>query len=264
MLSEISRLVSAYGQYCIKATRPHALSDQKGQNSAVVEAILNQIGFYKTLGQPERDKPKPDNVSCWNVSEGLLTEGAVAGSMIEAVESIISGRVSRDLYRGTTEAVANSVEHAYSHGVLRKDGLNIDYRKWWMFVGVQGDRLIVLVGDLGVGIPNTIRKTQSENLLKKIWDKYNFFANTESDWIKTATLVRQTKTALSHRGKGGRDTRTLVEANEYSTLSIFSNKGCYKLINSRRAPNATLSESSYDHKHSILGTIVEWSIYIGT
>lgn len=262
MFSEVSRLILAYGQHCIKATRPLKGPDFNDENA--VEATLNQIGFYRTLGQSERDIPKPETVSCWNVSEGILTEGEIAGNMIaNIVNSKIPQTIGRDLYRGSVEAVANCVEHAYSDDSFRRDNLNIDDRRWWMFVGIREQNLVVLICDLGMGIPNTIQKTQSRSVLDRIFKSFHFLAQTESDWIKTATLVRRTKTALSYRGKGGDDARTLVEKNKFSLLSIYSNKGCYKLINQGTCSNEKLKESALDQKNSILGTIVEWSIFTG-
>ena len=123
-----------------------------------------------------------------------------------------------------------------------------------MFTAVQDNKLVILVCDLGVGIPNTIRDTQPDSLIQQIFAKFSFFANTDGSWIKVATLVKETRTGLTNRGKGGSDLRSIVDKFDKATLTIISNKGQYnyrkhKLNSGKVEP----TESVYDNKRSILG-----------
>ena len=259
MLAEVDRLVKKYGASTINATKPPPVYNQFHQESRTLEAALNQIGFYELLQQKENNIPKPDNVSCWSVARGTSTDSATAGHMIEKINASIPEKSTRALYRGAIEALANSVEHAYTG--IRSDSLNILDKRWWLFVGVFEGTLAVLVCDLGVGIPNTIRKTQEKSFLEKIFTRFKFSASNDADWIKAATLVKETRTADSYRGKGGDDLRAIVRSDKKAALSIYSNQGVYRLRNSTAKKGVQApAERLYNQKRSILGTIVEWSV----
>ncbi len=269
LLSEVDRIVKFYGVGVIKASYLGGFDGAKGSAKKVVESVLNRIGFYALLGQKMKDIPEQENVKCWNAVNGDSANGELAGSMLEQIHNQVGTEYHRNLYRGAIEALSNSVEHAYMWP--RKDCLSqIVDKRWWMFTALYDGDLIVLIADLGVGIPNTIKQTQEESFLQKIFAKFSFNAITDGGWIKTATLVKETRTLESNRGKGGGDLRSLVKNGVDAQLNIFSNKGRYRL--SKKAPARrdssvkedamTEIESVYDNRHSIYGTIVEWSIKV--
>jgi hypothetical protein len=255
--SELDRLVTSFGAAKFKILPPQQRRDKYGHPDPTVESVLIQIGTFKLLNQSERKiRPLPANVDCWNVECGTAAEGSIAGTMLKAISARIPNKTRGSLYRGAIEALSNCVEHAYRE--TREDGLNIEDKRWWMFTSIQNNRLIVLVCDLGVGIPNTIRDTQEAGLIQLIFEKFGFKANSDASWIKTATLVKETRTKETNRGKGGGDLRNLVSIDKSAVLSIFSNKGQYRCSTVRNTRAET--EILLEHKHSIFGTIVEWSV----
>lgn len=273
-VAEVDRLVQHFRLLNypskFKALYPPPKVGKNGCQERLVESILNQVGFFKILGMSMRKCPEYQNVNCWRAASGLTADGSLMGSLIEQIKpEKLDQDFQKALYRGVIEAISNSVEHAYTS--KRHDGLDIDDRRWWMFTAETNGRLVVLVCDLGVGIPNTLKHTQRPETLRRILDMLKESAfSTDGLWIKAATLVKKTRTLESHRGKGGSDLRLIIEriqgeANlaHNPVLSIFSNKGRFRLSNVagrlfRNSPKSI--ESIHDHKRSILGTIVEWSI----
>lgn len=261
LVAEIERIVSHYGKWKFRATYPNATRDRFGSLDYTVESILNQIGIYKILGQHQRSMhPVPLNVGCWQAQSGTMAEGETAGVMLKSIASKVPRSTTTSLYRGAIEALANSVEHAYTG--IRKDGLDIISNKWWMFTATMNNRLVVLVCDLGVGIPNTIRKTQTQSLLNHIFETFGYKAESDAGWIKTATLVKETRTEAHNRGKGGGDLRNLVKIDKTAKLSIFSNRGYYAHTTLVTKSERTTASPEYlwEHRNSIFGTIVEWSV----
>lgn len=68
--------------------------------------------------------------------------------------------------------------------------------------------------------------------------------------------VKRTRTKLGYRGKGGTDLQSIIENFENAQLRIISNKGNYRYTHRKKAR----PELMWDAKHSINGTIVEWSV----
>lgn len=258
-IAEIDRLVGAYGTSRITSTPPPVTRDKLGCEKRTVEAVLNQIGFYKLIEKNSVVDTSEPSVKCWEYESGYVTQGSAAALILDKIDKQVDGLPMKPLYRGCIEAMANCVEHAYPRN--RGDGLEIDDKRWWMFAAVMGSSLIVLICDLGVGIPNTIQKTQSESFLKKLFTTFNFSATSDAEWIKAATLVKETRTQQSHRGKGGGDLRSLVRDYPSSRLSIYSNRGRYSYQSTSKGTYTP--EIISDNKHSIFGTIIEWEIPLG-
>ncbi len=251
-LSEIDRLVNRFGTAKIRASIPKPIADNFGGKRRVAQAVLQKIGFYRLLKMSTGYAGEYEHVRCWDCVSGTMADGSLIGHLLKNVKSYINATRQRSLYRGACEALSNSCEHAYTG--IRNDGLNIEDKRWWMFTAIRDGKLTVLVCDLGIGIPNTIHKTQSSNLLDKIFKIIGYNASTDGAWIQTATLVKRTRTQESHRGKGGSDLRMLVENDPEAVLSIFSNRGRFHL--------SEKGEKVLDYTNSIYGTIVEWSIKV--
>lgn len=269
-LSEVDRAVTKYGRQRVKAIRPPSTTAKHGRKIQLVESILNQIGFFTLLGDKNRNCPTYHNVECWRSAQGIKADGQVAGELLNTVPAeFLDQDKLKGLYRGVIEALSNSVEHAYPSG--RSDGRDALDRRWWMFTAITESALVVLVCDLGVGIPVTIKNTQPRGFLQHLLSMVRLGnANdpdnaTDADLIEAATLVKRTRTAKTHRGLGGSDLRQLVEGSKAipstknSGLSIYSNKGRFRLYH---RDGTGITSEKRDHRNSILGTIVEWSIEV--
>lgn len=250
LLAETDRLVKHFGAHKLKASYPKISTDKFGKKNQTAESILNKIGFYSLIGQPTRNVHQAQNVRCWEAVSDTRAEGAIAGKLLEKIDSSVDSQRKRKLYKGCIEALSNACEHAYLD--IRKDGLHIEDKRWWMFIAVMQNKLAVLVCDLGVGIPNTIYKTQTPDFLDRIFKSLGIVQKSDCELIKTATLIKRSRTEKDYRGKGGADLRYLVESDIKASLSIFSNKGRFRL--------SPQGEQIYDNKLSIKGTIIEWSI----
>lgn len=260
LVAETDRLTQHIPDARVKATRPSQQRIGKFKELDMrVESVLNQIGFFALIKQKQRVLPSYANVTCWKYESGLLAEGKIAASLIRNVEGRVPNSTTRAIYRGAIEAISNCVDHAYP--ARRDDGLQIDDKRWWMFVGVFSGKLVVLVCDLGVGIPNTLPQKHSKGVLRQVLSKLGLQGTTDGELIKAATYIKQTRTGNQHRGKGGKDLRSLLDLYPGSRLSIFSNHGRFveKSLQSRKTGKITpMGHIRSDEKRSVRGTIIEW------
>ena len=261
-IAELDRLVSHFPSTKIDCTRPPRRHDSKyGNESFLIESILNQIGFFKLIGKPERNVPSYPNVSCWRYSQGVVAEGSIAGSLINQVDDKLAPEAKRRLYRGAIGAICNCVDHAYP--TVRPDGLNVSDSRWWMFVGINMNRLIIVVCDLGVGIPTTVPQKHSQARLKAVLEFLNISGNNDSDLIHASTYLSKSRTQQKHRGKGGKDILGLLDHYQEANLTIYSNKGCFRGSNKISRSGKVVPWAVKDEqKLSIRGTVIEWTVPI--
>lgn len=239
-----------------RVSRPHK-QPIKGSKKPIniVDSVLSQIGFYELIGYPEYvSSSNVTSVKCWKYASSTESDGEIAGEILKQLpKGIIS---TSALYRSCIEAIANAAEHAYSKDVKTKKSFSTE--KWWIFVGHLNNELIILVCDLGHGIPNTLETTQEASFMKALWSRLGFSSRPSSDceFIRASTIVKETRTKMSHRGLGTTDLRTFVDKTEKSKMLIFSNKGYYSYHN----PKSGRPSLALDNQLSIGGTIVQWSV----
>lgn len=270
LVAETDRLMKAYPNSKISCFLPPRVSEGVYRNANnTVESALNQIGFFKLIGQANNRCAKIKSVSMWKQLSGDTADGSLASSLLESLSSHVPQVSRRKIYRGAIEAIANCVEHAYP--TPRKDGLNIQDSRWWMLVGIDDNDLNVLVCDLGVGISETLPEKHPQTLLDHIKNTFNIFGTSDSEMIRMSTLIKQTRTQLYNRGKGGKDFRSITKNFPAATLTIRSNKGVFYIrgatskplrnISARRFVEGTnRTESMLEHSKSIHGTILEWIV----
>lgn len=249
LLAEVDQhtRVSAHGYRAINFNHPQ---DEK------VESILKQVGFYDLLRKNKRDTKDFDDVVYWKYTSGVCSEPFLAQQTIQEIRKELEQKASKKLYRGFSEAMANSVEHAYSSNrCLDKIDPSTATEKWWCFAAIKDEKLIVVICDKGVGIPNTLPKTQA-GFLQQIFELLGIKDRTDSAFIKASSNLRETKTGLANRGKGIHDMKAVIDAHGDGVLTIFSNRGCYGY----RGNSGSFSDFVIDYKHSVRGTIIEWSL----
>lgn len=221
-----------------------------------MESVLKQVGFYDLLKKCKRDTPEYDDVTFWKYTSGICSEPILAKSMIAEIKTELEQKASRKLYRGFVEAMSNSVEHAYKYDYEHCE--QDQTAKWWTFAGIKGSELIIVICDKGVGIPKTLPITQGAGTLAKIFRTLGFdpFKVKDSTFIKAASYLTKTSTGETHRGKGLTDIKSVIDTIGAGVLSIFSNKGRYVY----KGDQGTVKEVMHDYKHSVFGTIIEWTI----
>lgn len=221
-----------------------------------MESILKQVGFYDLLKKDKRDTPEYDDVTFWKYTSGVCSEPILAKSMIEEIKNELERKASRKLYRGFVEAMSNSVEHAYKYDC---EHCEQDHTaKWWTFAGIRGSELVVVICDKGVGIPKTLPITQGASALSSLFRTLGFdpLKVKDSTFIKAASSLTRTSTGKSNRGKGLTDIKSVIDSIGAGVLSIFSNHGRYIY----KGDKGAVKEVMHDHKHSVSGTIIEWTI----
>lgn len=246
-LAEVDILTthSPYGKRAIAFNHP---------SNGKIESILKQVGFYDLLGKRDRVTNDYADVVFWKYASGACSEPILAKGIFAEIKQEIQIKGSKKLYRGFVEAMSNSVEHAYAanEALATSDGP----AKWWAFSGIKDDKLLFVICDKGVGIPNTLPATQKGNL-DAIFNILGLTGRKDSAFIKAASNLNRTSTKLPNRGKGLTDIKSVIDTNDGALLSIFSNRGryIYKGLNRGLVKDIVL-----DYKHSVGGTIVEWVI----
>ncbi|WP_350346096.1 ATP-binding protein [Escherichia coli] len=248
-LAEVDVLIkkSEFGVNAIGFSHP---KDKK------IESILNQVGFYDLLRKPKRETESYDDVTFWKYTSGSCSEPLLAKEMMVEIKKELERKSSKKLYRGFTEAMSNSVEHAYVDDLMHTE--DDETAKWWTFAGIHDKNLTVVICDKGVGIPSTLPKTQGVSVLMNIFKKLRVpLANVkDSTYIKASTLLQETRTGELNRGKGLNDIKSVIDSIGDGFMGIFSSKGRYIY----KGKTGIINEVLRDYKSSVNGTIIEWTI----
>lgn len=236
---------------------PHSIFDP--------HAVLCHLGFYKLLKLDYSVNCNSKYVKSWKYVSGNLTDIQLTEPLILEIKKL--GINTNYIYRSYLEGIANCVEHAYMDELELNEQQK--QKKWWMLLARINDELLLFVCDKGHGIPNTLKYTQPSNILNRLSQKIVglFDKKYDCDHIKASMLVKETKrellssdsrTELSHRGKGKYDIRSFIDKTPNSELIIYSNKGTL-VYNGK----VNLDRSNcYDNELSINGTILQWTIPI--
>ncbi|UFM68572.1 ATP-binding protein [Leclercia adecarboxylata] len=221
-----------------------------------VESILCQVGFYDLLRKSKRPTESYDDVTFWKYTSGTCSEPLLAKDMMVEIKKELERKSSKKLYRGFTEAMSNSVEHAYVDDVMHTE--DDDTAKWWTFAGIHEKQLTVVICDKGVGIPSTLPKTQGVSVLKTIFSKLGVSLTNvkDSTYIKASTTLQETRTGELNRGKGLNDIKSVIDSIGDGFMGIFSSKGRYIY----KGKTGNINEVLKDYKSSVNGTIIEWTI----
>lgn len=254
LIATIDNIINMYPGIVFRVTRPPPTITKDCKTPVnIVDSVLVRIGFYKLIGCNNISRLcNAKSVTCWQYAFGDDASGEITAKLLQKLSSY--GIKTNKLYRSCFEAVANACEHAYTDKI--KTARDFPIKRWWFFVGVLNNNITVLICDLGHGIPNTLEVTQAESLLSKIFARLNLTSRPteECTLIRASTMVKETRTKETHRGKGGADVKTFIDQTNDSSLMIFSNRGTYKYSGEEK-PSA-----AYDNSLSIGGTIVQWTI----
>lgn len=217
---------------------------------------MKQVGFYDLVRKEKRITKQFEDVTYWKYTSGSCSEPILAKEMMSEIRKELAQRASKKLYRGFTEAMSNSVEHAYLDDPEHTE--SDETAKWWTFAGIWDKQLVVVICDKGVGIPKTLPKTQGVTALRSLVAKLGYSLDNVKDsiFIKASTEVQKTRTGERYRGKGLKDIKSVIDSIGTGYMSIFSNRGRYIY----KGHSGNINEVTFDHKSSVRGTIIEWSI----
>lgn len=222
--------------------------------------VLKQIGIHALTGDVCNVVPQRDDVVFWKSVRGRDQSGDSIGPILE----FVADRVNREhaqqveisgIWPGVSEAVINSVEHAYT--APRNDGFrHFDDTKWWMFTQIRKRTFSAAVCDLGCGYRLSINKTIPE-AFRATCSQWFLGENPDSQAIKIAMEYGRTSTNLTNRGKGSRDALSVLTKHGIGELFIMSKTGGVR-FNLVRGGKPVVE--NYDLGIDIKGTIVWWNL----
>jgi hypothetical protein len=222
--------------------------------------VLKQIGIHNLTSDRCDIIPEREDVVYWKATKGNTQTGDTYADLVEAVAE----RANRDhikqlevsgLWRSVSEAVANSVDHAYKRP--RGDGFaGLPDTKWWMFSHIKDGSLSLAVCDLGCGYRRTINETLPEAVIAFMTSRFGSM-NRDALAIDTAMEYGRSGTHESHRGKGSRDALSLLKRHGTGGLVVISNTGW---IRYEFKDGEEIGREDGKVGADIGGTIVWWSL----
>ena len=226
-------------------------------NNTRIRHLLGQIGFYDLCDMiaPRVDLDiLEDNVRHWRFATGQRADEDTSDAFA-AIEGLIGPQLRGGMWKGVSEAVINSVQHAYvqPRGV---PGPRMNHRRWWMLSQETSDALTVVVCDLGIGIPRSLPLNWDESILSRIAPLVSE-SGPDAIALKAALTLGRTGTGKKHRGKGLPQIWSAVQGAdrvEKCGIMIHSNKG--KIAWSGK----TGEELAKQFSSSIFGTVVMWTV----
>lgn len=221
--------------------------------------VLKQIGIFELTGDKCELVPAHRDVVFWRAMKGCTASGDEMAELGEVALQV--GQRSEqalrvaELWRGVTEAVSNSVEHAYKRP--REDGfMGLDGTRWWMFTHLRDGIFTAAVCDLGCGYRATIRENLPVEFVAEMFRRL-VGQNLDASAIETAMEFGRTSTRAGNRGKGSRDALSVLEAHGHGEMFILSNTGW---LSFEHRPQRPLRVQRGEIEADIHGTIIWWKL----
>ncbi|MGR2706609.1 hypothetical protein B7453_07580 [Pseudomonas sp. IB20] len=248
LAAQIERILnSAEFSVVVEATYP---------NNTTVEQMFQHMGLLEKLGLSSRVKKlDSSDVTPWLYVSGY--EGdleSVAEKLPRILVESTNLTLRMALLSGMAEAVANSSEHAYDEDAGGAE-TGRERQKWWLFARQVDEYILVVICDLGLGIPGTLEANWKEELAAILKTRTGM-KRKDHKMIELAFTVGKSSTNEKHRGKGLKDILKVVKEQHVGAISIYSNKGSYSI------DNIAGTRYSGDDKSSIGGTIIQWKVPI--
>lgn len=222
----------------------HRLSFSYPKND-VVGQLFQHIGLLEKMGLTSKYTVTSENVRHWYSVEGEVADTSGFKDLLKAYETELGQPISMGLYDSMTEAVTNSVQHAYLEGSTVN-------QKWWMFAQKNGKFLTVVIYDTGRGIPDSLRS--KPEVIDYFQGRMMFPKNSDNRLLGVAVGSHRTSTKLDYRGKGLPDMMEFIRSTNIGGLLIHSLQGTYMY-------SATLKKETKKGFHqSLPGTLIEWTI----
>ena len=192
-----------------------------------------------------------------------LNPSSLFGPLLDHVAEIVEKRISDQIqsskiWAGLSEAIANSVEHAYQEE--RGDGFqHAPIGGWWMFTQIRDGVFTGAVCDLGIGYRRTMPKTLPEILIR--FASLFPHMNPDALAIQAAMEYGATRTRQSNRGKGSRDALGVLTAHGSGELLIVSGTAGVRYTVTLGAPTPVITVLPIEMNTQ--STMVWWKLPIG-
>lgn len=219
-----------------------------------LKQLFVQIGMYDLCGlvAPRLNASDfQENVRHWRFATAERADEDTSDAFGE-IEGLISTNLRKGMWRGVSEAVINSVQHAYlsPRGV---PGPRLKHNRWWMFSQEKDGELTVVVCDLGIGIPRSLPLNWGQSILSQLMSPFTD-GGPDVAALRASLELGKTSTGKKHRGKGLPQIWNAVQGESRAGILIHSNRG--RLAWSGQ----TGSESSTEYDDSIFGTVIMWTL----
>lgn len=228
----------------------------KWSDDPIVNQVLQQVGVAELCKQAD-DTPNEylfdESVKHWRFATGVRMSD-VAGRALERFEGRITEKLQSGLWKGVSEALVNSVEHAYLEP--REIGQRFDDEtRWWMFSQERDGELTVVVCDLGIGIPRSLPIRWGMDQIRDVLIKFGIH-KPDLAAVRGALTLGETRTGQENRGRGLPQIWQDLKDLGARGILILSNRASL-FWNGRKQ-----SESSHEFNDSIGGTMIAWTVPI--
>lgn len=234
-------------------------------NSEEVYFFLNELGFFNLL-KIKSNKTLIDNDPDIDIVK--LTSGtAILNKKTRNPENLMRGikdlftkpdsdqmidKYENKVFRALTEAMQNSVEHAYPDE-FKEINKNTCVTRWWRaaFKNHKDNSIYIVLYDQGIGIPSTIHVNWQDRIdafLEKFSKKPS-----DADKLSLAMERGRSRTKIHGRGQGSHDIQQLIRQGKNSILTIFSCRGQYVYDSSG-------DHFSKDFNAKLNGSLLVWRI----
>lgn len=213
-----------------------------------VEQLFQHINLLPRMGRSPRLKITADNVRYWHFVSGTSARDVSEFTqLIDECKINFDSEASMSIYASLSEAVTNTIHHAYPILNVHKDVP----RPWWMFAQRIDDVLTIAICDLGIGIAESLKR-------KPEWKDYllRWHNKTRDKKLIEAATGRRSSTKLPHRGRGLPDMLNFVRTSQIGGMIIHSNRGAYSY------DVLTHTDRAIDVTPTLPGTLIQWTLSI--
>ncbi len=183
---------------------------------------------------------------------GDIASGKDALLLQELLTNLIAVSIPnpKGLQKGLTEAMTNSINHAYPEEFIAQNLLK--KKMWWMSasLNVKTRIMSIMFYDEGIGIPKSLPKTYPE-----YFKSLGGLLNDDAQMIQAATRIKRTSTKQKTRGKGLKDIKDYITESNKGLLKIMSYRGEYNY-------KSDGLESIKNRNIALKGTLIQWEVLL--
>lgn len=212
-----------------------------------VEQLFQHIQLLPRLGLTPRLEITAENVRHWHFVNGKTGDVSGFTQLMNEYKNSFDGEASMSIYASLSEAVTNTVQHAYPDLGTHENAP----RPWWMFAKWIDDELTIAICDLGIGIAESLKR-------KPEWKDYllRWRSKTRDKKLIEAATGRRSSTRLPHRGRGLPEMLDFVRTSRIGGMIIHSNRGAYGYDVHTHTDRALVMEPA------LPGTLIQWTLSI--
>jgi len=274
LFSYIEMFQELYPRVSFKLKYPNRITSHVGSRSETIQPnhVFNHLELYKQLGStkaPLCHTLPPPKLKIWQTESFTNSDSSLVGQILENVcrkVPNVSDAQIKKIYKILIEAVNNCPEHAYDDVFMRNKGLS--YKKTRCLFAIIESRLVVVVGDLGVGIRYTLEHGKAKDSwelfkrFQRLIRRNKDFSSRDSECLEGMINIKNVRERNSrhrefeNRGYGGVDLQNAIKGLE-GRLLIMSGKGSLMLDASNPE---SMDVKPKDFDVGLNGTLISMSI----